>query len=77
MIQSKSNRFKAESPFCSDPDGNRIFGESLSGDEEITCKCSRKRWEMENLDDKENEQDGCVIYMNFYVKCYLRCYSCR
>ena len=69
MIQSKSNRFKAESPFCSDPNGNRIFGEASSEDEEITCKCSRKRWEMENLDNREDEIDGFVISMNSYFQC--------
>ena len=64
MIQSKSNRFKAEGQICSDPDGNRIFGESSGddGDEEITCKCSRKRWEMEQMDKKEDVTDGYVRY---------------
>ena len=53
--------------FCSDPDGNRIFGESPSNDETITCKCSRKRWEMEQIDDTQNEKDGLVIFINMLL----------
>ena len=61
LIQSKSNRFQQnQDQFCSDPNGNRIFGESSSDDEEITCKCSRKRWEMEQLDFIPDEKDGYV-----------------
>merc|ERR1712226_1060185 len=54
---------KAKGQICSDPDGNRIFGESSGddGDEEITCKCSRKRWEMEQMDKKEDNTDGSLF----------------
>ena len=62
MVQSKSNQFKSEAPICSDPNGKRIFGESSFGDEEITCKCSRKRWEMEQMDKKEDGTDGYVRF---------------
>ena len=47
LIQSKSNSFKKEDQICYDPNGNRIFGEGDFGDKEINCRCSRKRWEME------------------------------
>merc|ERR1712212_536643 len=61
-IQSKSNQYQNNrDQFCSDPDGNRIFGESPSNDETITCKCSRKRWEMEQIDDTQNEKDGSLF----------------
>ena len=52
-VQSKSNRFKTEDQLCYDPNGKRIFGESSSGDKDIHCRCSRKRWEME-----QNKDDG-------------------
>ena len=57
-VQSKSNRFKTEDPICYDPNGNRIFGESDDGDEEINCRCSRKRWEMEQKIDLDSNDDG-------------------
>ena len=57
-VQSKSNRFKPEDPICYDPNGNRIFGESHYGDEEINCLCSRKRWEMEQKLDLDSTDDG-------------------
>ena len=62
LIQSKTNRFKPEDQICYDPNGNRIFGESSFGDDEINCRCSRKRWEMEqNVQSGDEKDEGFVI----------------
>ncbi|TRY72455.1 hypothetical protein TCAL_01020 [Tigriopus californicus] len=49
-VQSKTNVFQpVNSKFCSAPDGTRIFGQATIEAEadEINCRCSRKRWELE------------------------------
>ena len=33
--------------FCSDPSGNRIFGEANFKDEDFHCECSKKHWDLE------------------------------
>merc|ERR1719334_2842587 len=61
-IQSKSNQYqKNRDQFCSDPEGNRIFGESSAEDETITCMCSRKRWEMEQMDNPTKDNIGALF----------------
>ena len=69
MVQSKSNRFKPEGQICYDPNGNRIFGEGDFGDEEINCRCSRKRWEMEQKIEKNADEnvDEYVIIIRLFI----------
>ena len=63
LVQSKSNRFKTMDQMCYDPNGNRIFGEGEFGDEDINCRCSRKRWEMEQK-IKKNGNETYDEYVN-------------
>lgn len=62
-IQSKFSKFtqqKASRQFCVDPNGERIFGSLVIDDEnenEMNCRCSRKRWELEQ---SENERHNDV-----------------
>ena len=58
-VQQKLNPSQ-ESPvrWCSDPQGNRIFGQEKVSLEEskMTCGCSRKRWELEQNKGEEGEK---------------------
>lgn len=69
MVQSKSNRFKPEDKLCHDPNGNRIFGESTFEDKEINCRCSRKRWEMEQgIESDESDQRFVISVFVFHFE---------
>ena len=51
--QAKYSQFiqeRASRKFCVDLDGNRIFGDASVNDEDMTCKCSRKVWELRQGD---------------------------
>ena len=63
--QSKSSRFTIDDShkFCVDPEGNRIFGDSISDPEgqnsNIQCRCSQKVWEPNQQDRSDDVMIHC------------------
>ncbi len=46
-VQSYNNLFIAKPPkYCADFNGTRLFGDAAYDDDDVTCACSRKYWEL-------------------------------